>query len=151
LLRGLKDVVFEKNKHFSSYQAGKQVKNTHPKKSIMSTNNTFELVHMDLFGPTQYTSIGGNKYGFVIVNDYTRYTWIFFLVDKSNVFATFKSFVNGIHNEFETTIKSVRSDNGVSSSILELMSYVMNLELDINSQPSTLHNQMALLGGKIEP
>jgi transposase InsO family protein len=33
-------------------------------------------------------------------------------VDKSDVFATFKSFVKGIHNEFETTIKRVRSDNG---------------------------------------
>ena len=53
-----------------------------------------------------------NKYGFVIVDDFTRYTWVFFLVDKSDVFATFKSFVNGIHNEFETTIKKVRSDNG---------------------------------------
>jgi transposase InsO family protein len=47
----------------------------------------------------------------VIVDDYTRYTWVFFLVDKSDVFATFKSFVKGIHNEFETTIKRVRSDN----------------------------------------
>ena len=67
---------------------------------------------MDLFGPTTYTSIGGNKYGFVIVDDYTRYTWAFFLVDKSDVFVTFKSFVMGIQNEFETTIKKVRSDNG---------------------------------------
>ena len=48
----------------------------------------------------------------MIVDDYTRYTWVFFLVDKSDVFATFKSFVNGIHNEFETIIKRVRSDNG---------------------------------------
>jgi transposase InsO family protein len=48
----------------------------------------------------------------VIVDDYTRYTWAFFLVDKSDVFATFKSFVKGIHNEFGITIKSVRSDNG---------------------------------------
>jgi hypothetical protein len=47
----------------------------------------------------------------VIVDDYTRYTWVFFLVDKSDVFATFKSFVKGIHNKFETTIKRVRSDN----------------------------------------
>ena len=38
-------------------------------------------------------------------------TLAFFLVDKSDVFATFKSFVKGIHNEFETTIKKVRSDN----------------------------------------
>jgi hypothetical protein len=46
------------------------------------------------------------------VDDYTRYTWVFFLVGKSDVFATFKSFVKGIHNKFETTIKRVRSDNG---------------------------------------
>ena len=102
---------------------------------------------MDLVGPTQYTSIGGNKYGFVIMDDYTRYTWVFFLVGKSDVFATFKSFVKGIDNEFETTIKRVRSDNVVSSRTQELMSCMMNLELDMNSQPSILHNQMALLRG----
>ena len=49
---------------------------------------------------------------FVIVDDYTRYTWVYFLVDKNDMFATFKSFVKGIHNEFETTIKRVRRDNG---------------------------------------
>ena len=78
----------------------------------MSTSKAFELLHMDLFGSTQYTSIGGNKYGFMIVDDYTRYTWIFFLVDKSDMLATFKLFVKRIHNEFEITIKRVRSDNG---------------------------------------
>ena len=77
----------------------------------MSTFKAFELLHMDLFGPTTYTSIGGNKYGFVIVDYFTRYTWVFFLVDKSDVFATFKTFIKRIHNEFETTIKKVRSDN----------------------------------------
>jgi transposase InsO family protein len=67
---------------------------------------------MNLFGPTADTSIGGNKYGFVIMDDFTRYTWVFFLVDKSDVFATFKTFMKRIYNEFETTIKKVRSDNG---------------------------------------
>jgi hypothetical protein len=63
-VRGLKDVTFEKDKLCSACQAGKQVGNTHPKKSIMSTSKAFELLHMDLFGPTTYTSFGGNKYGF---------------------------------------------------------------------------------------
>jgi transposase InsO family protein len=112
LVRGLKEVVFEKDKLCSSCQASKQVVNTHPKKNMMSTSKAFELLHMNLFGPTQYTSISGNKYGFVIVNDCTRYTWVFFLVDKSDVFANSKSFVKGIHNGFETTIKRVRSNNG---------------------------------------
>ena len=51
LVRGLKDVTFEKDK----------LGNTHPKKSMMSTSKVFELLHMNLFEPTTYTSIGGNK------------------------------------------------------------------------------------------
>jgi hypothetical protein len=34
---------------------------------------------MDLFGPVAYVSFGGNKYGFVIDDDYSRFTWVFFL------------------------------------------------------------------------
>jgi len=108
----LKDVTLEKDKLCSACQAGKKVGNTHPKKSIMSTCKAFQLLHMHLFRPTTYTSIGENKYGFVIVDDFIRYTWVFFFSDKSDAFATFKSFVKRIHNEFETTIKKVRSDNG---------------------------------------
>ena len=150
LVSGLKDVVFEKDKLCSSCQADKQVGNTHSKKSMMSTSKAFELMHMDLFGPTQYTSIGGNKYGFIIVDDYTRYTWVFFLVDKSDVFATFKSFVKGIHNELKQPSRELEVTMVVSSRILELMSDMMNLELGINSRPSTHPNQMALLREKIE-
>jgi transposase InsO family protein len=112
LVRGLKDVTFEKDKLCSACQAGKQVGNTHPKKSTMSTSKAFELLYMDLFGPTTYTSIGDNKYGFVIIDDFTRYTWVAFLGDKSDVFDTFKKFTKRVQNEFETTIKKVRSDNG---------------------------------------
>jgi hypothetical protein len=112
LVRGLKDVTFEKDKLCSACQAEKQVGNTHPMKSIMSTCKPFELLHMDLFGPTTYTSIGGNKHGYVIVDDFTRYTWVAFLIDRSDVFDSFKSFVKRVQNEFETTIKKVRSDNG---------------------------------------
>jgi transposase InsO family protein len=79
---------------------------------MMSTSKAFELLHMDLFGTTTYTSIGENKYGFMTVDDLARYTWVFFLIDKSDVFATFKTFIKRIHNEFEITIKKVRSDNG---------------------------------------
>jgi transposase InsO family protein len=111
LVKGLKDVTFKKDKLCSACQAKKQVGNTYPKKSTLSTSKAFELLHMDLFGPTTYTSIGENKYGFVIVDDFTRYTWIFFLIDKSDVFDTFKKFIKRVQNEFETTINKVRSDN----------------------------------------
>jgi len=84
----------------------------------------------------------------VIVDDYTRYTWVVFLVDTSDMFATFKSFIKRIHNEFKTTIKRVRSDNG--SEFKNTRSYMVTLELDINSWSSTLHNQIGLLRERIE-
>jgi hypothetical protein len=74
LVRGLKNVTFEKDKLYSACQTRKQVGNIHPKKSMMSTSKAFELLHMDLFGPTTYTSISENKYEFIIMDDFTRYT-----------------------------------------------------------------------------
>jgi hypothetical protein len=41
---------------------------------IMTTTRPLEMLHMDLFGPVAYISIGSNKYGLVIVDDYSRFT-----------------------------------------------------------------------------
>ncbi len=112
MVRGLKDVVFEKDKPCSACQAGKQVANTHPTKAFMSTSRPLELLHMDLFGPTNYVSAGGNLYCLVIVDDFSRYTWVFFLHDKSEVASIFKKFAKKAQNEFDCKIKKIRSDNG---------------------------------------
>ncbi len=71
---GLSNVSFEKDRVCSACQAGKQVGSPHPIKNIMTTTRPLELLHMDLFGPVAYISIGGNKYGFVIVDDFSRFT-----------------------------------------------------------------------------
>jgi transposase InsO family protein len=112
LVRGLKDVKFEKDKPCSACQAGKQVVNTHPTKAYMSTSRVLEFLYMDLFGPTTYKSLGGNLYCLVIVDDYSRYTWTFFLHDKTEVAACFKKFAKRAQNEFDVKIKKIRSDNG---------------------------------------
>jgi transposase InsO family protein len=111
LVKGLNVVHFDKDRLCSSCQAEKQVANTHPNKSMMSTCKPLELLHMDLFGPTTYMSIRDNKNRFVIVDDFTRFTWVFFLNDKSEVFNIFKNFIKRSENEFELKIKKVRSDN----------------------------------------
>ena len=71
---GLTNIQFEKDRICSACQAGKQVGVPHPPKSIMTTTQPLELIHMDLFGPVVYLSIGGNKYGLVIIDDYSRFT-----------------------------------------------------------------------------
>jgi hypothetical protein len=74
---GLTNVYFEKDMICSACQAGKQVGVHHPHKNIMTTDRPLELLHMDLFGPIAYISIGGSKYCLVIVDDYSRFTWVF--------------------------------------------------------------------------
>jgi hypothetical protein len=76
---GLTNVHFEKDRVHSACQAGKQVGTHHPHKNIMTTDRPLELLHMDLFGPIAYISIGGSKYCLVIVDDYSHFTWVFFL------------------------------------------------------------------------
>jgi transposase InsO family protein len=67
---------------------------------------------MDLFGPVVYISIGGNKYGLVIVDDYSRFTWLFILQDKSETQEVLKKFLRRAQNEFDAKVKKIRSDNG---------------------------------------
>jgi hypothetical protein len=74
---GLTNVHFEKDRVYSACQAGKQVGTHHPHKNIMMTDRPLELLHMDLFGPIAYISIDGSNYCLVIMDDYSRFTWVF--------------------------------------------------------------------------
>jgi transposase InsO family protein len=112
LVVGLKNVKFDKDKLCSACQAGKQVSNSHPSKTSMSTTRPLKLLHMDLFRPTTYRSIGENSYCLVVVDDYSRYTWVLFLHEKADVSDIFKRFVTRAENEFENKLNKVRSDNG---------------------------------------
>jgi hypothetical protein len=78
----------------------------------MTTSRPLELLHMDLFGPVAYLSIGGSKYGLVIVDDFSRFTCVFFFQDKSETQGILKRLLRRAQNEFELKVKKIRSDNG---------------------------------------
>jgi transposase InsO family protein len=109
---GLPNVHFEKDRICSACQTGKQVGVHHPHKNIMMTDRPLELLHMDLFGPIAYISIGRSKYCLVIMDDYSHFTWVFFLQEKSQTQETLKGFLRRAQNEFNLRIKKIRSDNG---------------------------------------
>jgi hypothetical protein len=71
---GLTNVCFETDRPCAACQAGKQVGSTHQSKDMMTTSRPLELLHMDLFRPVAYLSIGGSKYGLVIVDDFSGFT-----------------------------------------------------------------------------
>ncbi|CAL2227895.1 unnamed protein product [Prunus armeniaca] len=60
-------------------QLGKQVRVSHKKVKHIQTKLSLELVHMDLVGPIQTLSLGGKKYILVMVDDFSRFTWVSFL------------------------------------------------------------------------
>ena len=67
---------------------------------------------MDLFGPTMTTSLGGRKYGLVIVDDYSHFTWVLFLAHKDEAFSLFSKFYKKITNEKNSTVVCIHSDHG---------------------------------------
>jgi hypothetical protein len=89
---GLKDVSFAKDRICRACIEGKMHETSHPSKTIISSKRCLELLHMDLFGPPTYASLGGKKYCLVIVDDYSRYTWVDFFKFKSETQQTIKDF-----------------------------------------------------------
>ena len=67
---------------------------------------------MNLFGPTRTTSLGEKRYGFVIIDDYSHFTWIFFLAHKDEIFHVFTKFYRKVTNEKGFSIQNIRSDHG---------------------------------------
>jgi transposase InsO family protein len=121
---GLTNVCFEKNRPCAACQAGKQVGSTHHSKNVMTTSRPRELLHMDLIGPVAYLSIGESKHGFVIVDDFSCFTWVLFLQDKSETQGTLKRFLRRAQNEFELKVKKTRSDNGSEFKNLQVEEYL---------------------------
>ena len=60
-------------------QLGKQTKSTHPKVNVVATSHPLELLHVDLMGPTRTEIMGGKCYIMVVVDDFSRYSWVEFL------------------------------------------------------------------------
>ena len=86
---------------------GKQVRTSFPIKQYISTSRPLDLIHMDLYGPMRVKSRGGNKYVFVLVDDFTRYTWTIFLPSKDLVFEEFKTLILKLENSLKVPLTSI--------------------------------------------
>ena len=111
---GIENVKFLKDHLCGACEAGKMTKAKHPAKTIMTTTRPFELLHMDLFGPNHYLAVTNDAslYGLVIVDDYSRYTWVHIVTYKHEVQEVFKRFSSRASTNFGVKIKHIRSDNG---------------------------------------
>lgn len=90
----------------------KLTKSVYPPKPYVPSH-AFNLVHSDIWGPFQVANINGAKWFITFVDDHTRITWVYLIKHKSEVGKIVRTFVNLIKNQFNTTIKTLRTDNGV--------------------------------------
>jgi hypothetical protein len=113
LVRGLPKLKFEKDLVCAPCRHGKMVAIPHPPLTDVMTERLTELLHMDLVGPARVRSVGGKWYVLVVVDDYSRYTWVFFLEDKSETFGFVRDLIVRLKNERHgNAIRAIRSDNG---------------------------------------
>jgi hypothetical protein len=112
LLQGLPLLKFESNHVCAPCRHGKMIVASHSLINTMMTVQPEQWLHMDTVGPSRIRSMGGKWYVLVIIDDYSRYSWVFFLESKDEVFENFQSLALRLNNEHPNCLKVIRNDNG---------------------------------------
>ncbi|GJW70526.1 putative ribonuclease H-like domain-containing protein [Tanacetum coccineum] len=112
LVRGLPSKIFENDHTCVACLKGKQHKATCKSKLVTSISQGLQILHMDLFGPTFLKSLMGKMNFLVITDDYSRFSWVFFLAKKDETSGILRNFITGIENQLNHRVKIIKSDNG---------------------------------------
>jgi transposase InsO family protein len=91
---------------------GKMIDASHSPVNTVMTEYPRQLLHMDTVGLSRVRSMGGKWNVLVIIDDYSRYSWVFFLKSKDEVFGHFQSLALRLYNEHPNCLKVICSNNG---------------------------------------
>ncbi|GJU79290.1 retrovirus-related pol polyprotein from transposon TNT 1-94 [Tanacetum coccineum] len=112
LVRGLPKLKYQKDHLCSTCALGKSKKHSHKPKAEDSIQEKLYLLHMDLCGPMRVQSINRRKYILVIVDDFSRFTWVKFLCSKDEVLEFVIKFLKMIQVRLNATVRNIRTDKG---------------------------------------
>ncbi|GKD38103.1 retrovirus-related pol polyprotein from transposon TNT 1-94 [Tanacetum coccineum] len=112
LARGIPRLKFHKDHLCSAFALGKSKKSFHQPKAEDTNQEKLYLLHMDLCGPMRVASINGKRYILVIVDDYSRFTWVRFLRTKDEAPEAIIKCIQNIQVHLNATVRNVRTDNG---------------------------------------
>nr|GEZ77179.1 retrovirus-related Pol polyprotein from transposon TNT 1-94 [Tanacetum cinerariifolium] len=110
LVRGLPKLKFEKDHLRSACAMGKSTRKTHKPKSEDTNQEKLYLLHMDLCGPMRVESVNGKKYILVIVDDYSRFTWVKFLRSKDETPDFIIKFLKMIHVRLKVPFRTALNE-----------------------------------------
>ncbi|GJZ09067.1 putative ribonuclease H-like domain-containing protein [Tanacetum coccineum] len=123
LVRGLPSKIFQNDHTCVACQKGKQHKASCKAKLVSSISQPLQLLHMDLFGPTSVRSINHKTYCLVITDDFSRFSWVFFLRTKDETSGILKDFIRQIKNQLNKKVKTIRCDNGTEFKNREMIEF----------------------------
>nr|GEV33335.1 putative ribonuclease H-like domain-containing protein [Tanacetum cinerariifolium] len=112
LVRGLPTKVFANDNSCVTCKKDKQHRASCKSKPVSSVDQPLFRLHMDLFGPTFVKSLSKKSYYLVITDDYSRFSWVFFLASKDETTPVLKTFITGLENLLSLKVKVIRCDNG---------------------------------------
>jgi hypothetical protein len=91
---------------------GKHPKSPYPTNPATRATEVLALIHTDLCSPMNTSSLGGTYYFLLFIDDFSRYTYVYFLIKKSQVLEHFIQYKNLVENQTSKKILFLRSDNG---------------------------------------
>ncbi|GJX27876.1 putative ribonuclease H-like domain-containing protein, partial [Tanacetum coccineum] len=112
LVRDLPLKRFENDQTCVACLKGKQHRASCKTKAFNPITKPLFMLHMDLFGPTFVSSLMHKKYCLVVTDDYSRFSWVFFLRTKDETSEILKNFIKEVENLVDKKVKIIRSDNG---------------------------------------
>ncbi|GJU65931.1 putative ribonuclease H-like domain-containing protein [Tanacetum coccineum] len=112
LVRDLPLKRFENDQTCVACLKGKQHRASCKTKAFNPITKPLFMLHMDLFGPTFVSSLMHKKYCLVVTDDYSRFSWVFFLTTKDETSEILKNFIKEVENLVDKKVKIIRSDNG---------------------------------------
>nr|GEY54569.1 hypothetical protein [Tanacetum cinerariifolium] len=112
LVAGLPKFKYHKEHLCPSCEHGKSKRASHPPKPVPNSRQRLHLLHMDLCGSMRIASINGKRYVLVIVDDYSRYTWVHFLRSKDEAPVVIITFIKRITVLLQSPVIIIRTDNG---------------------------------------
>nr|GFA94935.1 putative ribonuclease H-like domain-containing protein [Tanacetum cinerariifolium] len=107
LVRGLPTKSFDNDHTCTARRKGKQHKASCKSKLVNSVTKPLHTLHMDLFGPTSVSSISHKWYCLVVTDDFSRFTWTFFLRTKDETSDILKKFITEIENLKDYKVKII--------------------------------------------
>nr|GEY77099.1 retrotransposon-related protein [Tanacetum cinerariifolium] len=113
IVTGLPKLKFVKDHLCSSCELGKAKRKSFQSKITPSSKRRLQLIHMDLCGPMRVASINGKKYVLVIVDDYSRYTWTYFLRSKDETPEVLIDFLRLVQRGLHAQVRTVQTDKGM--------------------------------------